>query len=200
MKKKSLIISSIAAALVVTASIGSAFAYFSTYEEAKGGYTIHLGDYEEATEDFQEWTKKLVVTSDPKSNEEVYVRAIAYAGSQYNLTYSEPNGGSSWTLGSDGFFYYNQPMKPGESTAELDIHIGNIPEAINMQDPTQFNVVVVYECTRAQYKADGTPYADWSKKLEPIEHEIANSADIDTSTTYYDSNGNPIPNPNGGDN
>ena len=52
MKKKSLILTAACAALIMTASIGSAFAYFSTYERAMGGYAIHLGHYEEIPEEF----------------------------------------------------------------------------------------------------------------------------------------------------
>ena len=44
MKKKSIFVAAFAAAMVAAASVGSAWAYFTTYAEAQGGYTISLGE------------------------------------------------------------------------------------------------------------------------------------------------------------
>ena len=160
MKKKGLLLTAACAALVLTASIGSAFAYFSTYEKALGGYEIHLGDYEEITEDFSDWTKKVVVTSRQDSKDDVYVRIKAFAGSQVALQYS---GDTRWSPAADGYYYYSDVLKPGESTSEIDVLINNIPQGV---DPDSFNVVVVYEATAVRYNADGTPYADWTQTLD----------------------------------
>ncbi|MBQ8137991.1 MAG: hypothetical protein IJ195_00890 [Lachnospiraceae bacterium] len=160
MKKKSLILTAACAALIMTASIGSAFAYFSTYEKAMGGYVIHLGHYEEIPEEFQDWTKKVVIKNRADSLDDVYVRVKAFAGSTVNLQYI---GDARWTPASDGFYYYSDSIKPGESTAEIDVKISNIPAGV---DPQSFNVVVIYEATKVKYRADGTAYADWSELLD----------------------------------
>ncbi|MBR6909289.1 MAG: hypothetical protein IKN35_03260, partial [Lachnospiraceae bacterium] len=98
MKKKSLILTAACAALIMTASIGSAFAYFSTYERAMGGYVIHLGHYEEIPEEFEDWTKKVVIKNRADSLDDVYVRVKAFAGSTVNLQYI---GDARWTPASD---------------------------------------------------------------------------------------------------
>ncbi|MCR4617169.1 MAG: hypothetical protein K5669_03150 [Lachnospiraceae bacterium] len=160
MKKKSLILVAACAALILTSSIGTAFAYFSTYEKALGGYVIHLGDYEEITEDFNDWTKKVVITSKSDSLDDVYIRIKAFSGSTVNLQYV---GDSKWSPAADGYYYYSDSLKAGESTTEIDVKITNIPEGV---DPKSFNVVVIYEATKVKYKADGTPYADWNDVLD----------------------------------
>ena len=165
--KKKIILASTCAALIGAATIGTAFGYFSTYESAKGGYMIHLGGYEEFTEEFQDWTKKLVIKNRADSYDDVMVRAKAFAGETYTLTYQ----GSGWTKGDDGFYYYEGVVKPGESTSELDITIGNIPFDVSLK-PTEFNVPVVYETIYAEYDKDGNlKPADWSKTLE-VDHVI----------------------------
>ena len=160
MKKKSLILVAACAVLILTASIGSAFAYFSTYEKALGGYIIHLDGYQEWTEEFQDWTKKVQITSRQDSKEDVCVRVTAYAGSLVTLQYS---GDSKWSPAADGYYYYSDILKPGESTSEIDVHISNIPMSV---DPQSFNVVVVYEACAVKYHSDGTPYADWNQLLD----------------------------------
>ena len=87
MKKKKILLTAACAVLILSATIGSAVAYFSTYEKALGGYVLHLDDYEEYTEEFQDWTKKVVITSKKDSKEDVYVRVRAYAGTQVKLQY-----------------------------------------------------------------------------------------------------------------
>ncbi len=160
MKKKKILLTAACAVLILSATIGSAVAYFSTYEKALGGYVLHLDDYEEYTEEFQDWTKKVVITSKKDSKEDVYVRVRAYAGTQVKLQYIADD---SWTPAADGFYYYSGILKPGESSSEIDVKISNIPTGVDLQS---FNVVVVYEATPVRYHADGSPYADWSEVLD----------------------------------
>ncbi len=153
MKKKKLALFCLILSLILSASIQMTSAYFTTFAEAKGGYAIHLGDTE-VEEEFYDWTKHVVITSSEDA-QPIYVRAIALAGSEYQLTYS----GDGWTLGDDGYYYYDQILYAGEQTTELLVRIDNIPE-----DPAEnesFNVVVLYESTPVQYDDDGNPYADW---------------------------------------
>ena len=181
MKKKGLVLSLAAMALVLTASVGTAFGYFSTYATAKGGYTISLGDYEEITEDFQDWKKTVVVTSRADSNEDVYVRVKAFAGSSIVLTYESSS--ASWTAGADGYYYYSGIIAPGASTDAIDVKISNIPNDVNAEEyVNQFNVIVVYECTAVEYNEDGTAKpADWSKKLDVTQIIGADTSSDSTS-------------------
>lgn len=160
MKKNTMILAALAVALTLTAGVGSAWAYFTTYAEARGGYTLDLGDKTTVSENFSDWTKHVSIASDADS-EPVYIRVKAFCGSEYNLVYSDTTG--KWTPGEDGYYYYSDIVKGGESTDILDIKIENVPEG--MEDASSFNVVVIYESTPVRYREDGTPYADWSAKL-----------------------------------
>ena len=158
MNKKKLILPLLAVILVLTATIQPALAYFTTYTRAKGGYTIHQGSTTTIDEEFDDWTKHLVITN--KEGKPVYVRARAFAGEAFTLEYS----GGGWSDGGDGWWYYDSPVAAGEKTASpLSVKIENIPKA---EMDAGFNVAVVYESTRVQYSADGTPFYDFSQTLD----------------------------------
>ncbi len=159
MKKNYKFLAVLAVVLVLGSSIGSAWAYFTTYTSAKGGYVMKLGDETEIGEKFSEWTKHVSITSDENS-EPVYIRAKAFCGSQYTLVYSSAN--NKWTEGEDGYYYYSDIVYGGQATEELLVKIENVPEG---EDADSFDVVVIYETTPVLYHEDGTPYADWSLVL-----------------------------------
>ncbi len=166
MKNKKLILTAAAACstLILASSIAPAFAYFSTYERALGGYTIHLDDYEEIPhETFDNWTKHVTVKNKDNSNESVYVRVTAFSGKQAPLQYSA---GPEWTPGAGGYYYYGKILKPGEETTQIDVMIKDFPKGI---DPESFNVVVVYECTPVRYDEAGNPKpADWTEQYQVL--------------------------------
>ena len=89
MKKKQIFLGFLAAGLVMSSSVGSAWAYFTTYVEARGGEVISLGDETSVTEEFSQWTKHIRITSDADSKP-VYVRAKAFC-SAYEIQYIDPN-------------------------------------------------------------------------------------------------------------
>ena len=60
--------------LVMSALMGTAWAYFSTYASAKGGITLHMGHEEKVEEDFNSWQKVINITS-TKDSRPVYIRA-----------------------------------------------------------------------------------------------------------------------------
>lgn len=161
MKRASKAIALLCAVLVAAASLPSALAYFTTYTRAQGGAVLHLGGSTHITEEFSNWTKRVVITNEAGS-QPVYVRARAFSGSQYPLTYSDEGG--SWSAGDDGYYYYNQILNGGASTPELLIHIDGVPEKV--AEELQFQVVVVYETTPVRYHENGEPYADWAQALK----------------------------------
>ncbi len=160
MKKKSIYLAVFAVVLVLAGSAGSAWVYFTTYVEAAGTQTISLGDETTVEEEFNSWTKHIVITSDEDS-EPVYVRARAYCGSQYELVYTASE---KWTPDSDGYYYYSDILNAGEKTSEFIVKIENVPEDVT--DASEFNVAVIYETTPVLYDEDGNPYADWNGKLD----------------------------------
>ena len=161
MKKKTIVLAALAAVLTLEAAAGSAWAYFTTYTEARGGYPIELEDTTTIREEFSAWTKHVVVASE-KDSRPVYVRVKALNGSEYTLTYTDTCG--KWTPGSDGYYYYSDIVNGGEATGGLDIKIGNVPESV--EDGSSFNIVVVYETTPVRYDENGKPYADWNATLD----------------------------------
>lgn len=159
MKKRKVLLYASVVCLVLSAAMDSAWAYFTTYTTAAGGYPIHLGDETKIEEDFSAWTKHVKITSREDSMP-VYVRARAFCGSEYELVYG---GSSKWSPGGDGYYYYSDILYGGETTEELEVKIGGIPESA--QDKDSFNVVVIYETTPVLYRDDGSPYADWEARV-----------------------------------
>ncbi len=163
------VLTGLAAATISGASIHTAWSYFTTYAEARGGYTIHLGDETEIKEDFSDWTKHVAIANSDDS-QPVYFRAKVLTGERYKdgLTYSvgdlhegQKEVDGDWTPGEKDYYYFSNPVPAGYSTRELLVHIGNIPE----DETDTFNVVVVYESTPVLYDRDGNPYADWNAKV-----------------------------------
>jgi hypothetical protein len=159
LKNKNIILAASALCLVLSATVNVASAYFTTYAQAKGGYTIELGEQTNINEKFSGWVKYVTITSAADSKP-VYVRAKAFSGSQYTLDYS----GSGWTLGKDGYYYYDAILNPSESTGELLVQISGVP--VNPDGEEAFNVVVVYESTPVLYDETGAAYADWNVSVE----------------------------------
>ena len=114
--KKSLCLAAAALTLTAGISAGTAMAYFTTYTEASGGITLNMGFSETIPkEDFSNWTKHVSVEN--TGDYDCYVRVKALAGSKYQdgLQYSDSDG--KWTPGEDGYYYYSDPIAPGESTS-----------------------------------------------------------------------------------
>lgn len=159
MKRAKYLLAVLAAVTIMTAGIGKSWAYFTTYTEAEGGYTIRMGGSTDITETFTEWTKHVSVTNEGSGP--VFVRARAFYDSDCTIEYS----GAKWNKGKDDdYYYYEDIVESGESTEILDIKIKNIPE--DAAEGDAFNVIVIYESTPVLYDKDGKPYADWGAKLE----------------------------------
>lgn len=164
MKKSAILLAAAAAVLVMTASLPLAWGYFSTYTEAKGGIPLQPWEHEtQIREEVYDWQKHVVISNSADASP-VYVRAKAFGGDEYGLTYET---GDSWTLEEDGFCYYNGILQPGEETTELLVTIRNLPE--DPEKGQEFNVVVIYESTPVRYDEAGAPFADWDGKLQAEE-------------------------------
>jgi hypothetical protein len=146
--------------LVAASGLNTATAYFTSHTASSGGQELSIDmPPSEPDEDVDpiEMTKRLTVTNDSKFP--VFVRARAYAPDDITLVIS----GSGWSLGSDGWYYYDSPIDPQAKTAELLVKIENVPA--DAEDGDNFNVVLVYEVTRVRYNDDGSEYADWDSEL-----------------------------------
>lgn len=170
MKKPKWLLAALALAVILGAGIGQAVAYFTSYTEALGGYPIYLGNRTEITEEFNDWTKRVVVHNEAASAEAVWIRVKAF--SSYDLVFD----GADWSAGEDGYYYYAYPVEPGTDTGALDIRIGRLdaagtlqkPEPPEEDDPQQsFDVIVIYESTPVRFGTDGSRLpADWNEILD----------------------------------
>ena len=159
--------------LVMSALMGTAWAYFSTYASARGGITLHMGHEEEIKEQFSGGEKVLNIKSTPDSRP-VYIRARGFCP-DYPLTYEcEKWGNGKGEVKADGWVYYDEILPPGETAAPLKVQINHkeIPSGENsgIQDADSFNVIIVYETTEVQYDESGNVIppenADWNRKIQ----------------------------------
>ena len=152
LSKKSLCLAAAALTLTAGISAGTAMAYFTTYAEASGNVTLNMGFTETTpTEEFS------------NGDFACFVRVKALAGEKYQdgLQYSDSDG--KWTPGEEGYYYYSEPVAPGESSSVLDIKI----DSKDTED--SFNVVVVQESTKVLYNEKNEPYADWTQIADTSE-------------------------------
>lgn len=162
LSKKSLCLAAAALTLTAGISVGTAMAYFTTYAEASGNVTLNMGFTEtKPTEEFSNWTKHVTVKN--TGDFACFVRVKALAGEKYQdgLQYSDSDG--KWTPGEEGYYYYSEPVAPGESSSVLDIKI----DSKDTED--SFNVVVVQESTKVLYNENNEPYADWTQIADTSE-------------------------------
>ena len=157
-KMKTICLSVAALVLVMSVMIGTAMAYFTTYATAKGGVTLDLGFTETETEEEVINGKKQIVLKNT-GDYDCYVRLKALTGDAHKagIAYSEPDGASLWTPGADGYYYYNGIVEAGESTTRIDVSF-----VLPQENQTNFNVIIIQECTPVLYDENGDTYADWS--------------------------------------
>ncbi len=154
MSRKGYVLAAVAALMLFGFTLPPAMAYFTCYTEAEGVKAVHFSDsttFEEP--EVQDWVKHLKITNSGKGA--VFVRATAFAGSKYQkaLVYS----GKGWVEGDRGYWYYVNPVEPGDTAEELLVQINNVPKDEEVQNGDSFNVAVVYEAVPARYEEDGTP-------------------------------------------
>ena len=154
MKKKYLITGLLALVLIVSAGVKPALAYFTGTTSASGGQTVKFDFGTTIQETAENLTK--TVTLENTGDVDVFVRAHTFVGSQYTLFYDFVG---EWKPTEDGWIEYTQPVAPN-GTAVFKVTVKGVSE--HPENGESVNVAVVYECTPVQYKADGTPYADWS--------------------------------------
>lgn len=156
MKKRQLVLFVLAITLVLCSTIGTSFAYFTTYVTAKGGYVIKASPT--ITEPVIDKAKNITITNSADASP-IFVRVKVLCGEEFvdALTVS----GDGWSYDeTDQYYYYGSPLNGGESTQVLFAKIGNLPERI--VDNEDFNIVVVYESVLAVYNSTGVADFDTS--------------------------------------
>ena len=174
MRKKTILLTVLAAVLLLSVSIGPALGYFTDHDEESGEASVAVKPWTMIRESFDSWTKHVVITNYvPEGVDEgapCFVRARAYmAGNEDGQALSIS--GDGWTgSGSNDWYYYGtilqpKPTEPYE-TSPLDVKIIKIPQ--NPKNGDSFNVIVVYEAAPVIYK-NGSAAADWSQAIEIIQ-------------------------------
>lgn len=163
LSKKTICLAAAAVALTGTLAVGSAYAYFTTYSEAKGNVVFQMG--ETRTEPHEKVKEGKKIVSIKNTGEyDCYIRVKAYAGNNYNLSYAD-GGSGKWYDGGDGYWYYKDILEAGSTSETVLV---NIPKELleDITDEKDLNVIVIQECTPVQYDDNGEPYADWNATFE----------------------------------
>lgn len=176
MKRKSFVLTVLVLALVLSATVGSALAYFTANASAEGSVPVKVGGGTQMKEEVGSWQKVITIsydTSDPNNTQPVYVRFRAFGP-----TYSNGEGaltvtGDGWTQVGD-WYYYNQALDPEHPDASLiTVAIKEMSRAQYdkfLEEGDGLDVIVVYESAPALYKEDGSlmdPWAEavWTQKV-----------------------------------
>lgn len=157
-KMKTICLSAAALVLAMGVMVGTAMAYFTTYAVADGGVTLDLGfTHTEINEEVINGKKQLVLEN--TSDYDCYVRLKALTGNAHKdgIAYSEPEGAGLWTPGTDGYYYYNAIVEAGGITSQIDVSF-----VLPQDNQTDFNVIIIQECTPVLLDDNGEAYADWS--------------------------------------
>lgn len=163
LSKRTICLAAAAVALTGTLAVGSAYAYFTTYSEAKGNVVFQMG--KTRTEPHEEVKEgKKIVSIENTGDYDCYIRVKAYAGNNYSLSYAD-GGSGKWYDGGDGYWYYKDILEAGSTSETVLV---NIPKELleDITDEKDLNVIVIQECTPVQYDDNGEPYADWNVTFE----------------------------------
>ena len=154
MKRKNLILSIFALLLIACAVINPAVAYFTDNTNASGAIPLYFYRETEINEEMDGLNKLITVQNTggdhPEYADPVWIRANVYIGETFkeNIKVS----GTNWTLGEDGWYYYNVPVPVGGSTTTLLVEVKDLPINAEHQENDEFyissiGVGVVYVMT-----------------------------------------------------
>ena len=161
MRRKSYWLSLLALVLILTLSVQPALAYFTDSTQAAGSVELYFGSKTEITEEVKDLVKTVTITN--TEGAPVWVRAVAYVGSAFELEVS----GWGSPAGSDTWVYYGVPIAAGEATTGLKVAVTKIPSSSDYSMKS-FNVGVQFESIPVEYYANGDPITptadDWANK------------------------------------
>lgn len=153
MKNKRIILVAAIALMICSVAVKPAMAYFTATTDVEGGFIVSIGDgIPEIKEKVEDMTKKITIKN--VGDYSIFVRAKAIYPDDVNITFEATDG---WSDGGDGYYYYRDPIAPGESTPEetpLTLKITREEDATG-----NFNVIIVQEAVKVMYDKDGN--VDW---------------------------------------
>lgn len=171
--RRTALLTMMALVLLAGSALKDSLAYFTTYTTTRGSCRLTFKPSTDIEEEVEGWLKKITITN--TGDTDCFVRVRAIFGDFILIDKEEEelkDGVAHWEKDGD-WWYYDVPLKPGESTSLLKISFTTTREAMEDLKIDNFNVVVVQESTPVLYRAnaDGTytPYADWSKAKQSEE-------------------------------
>lgn len=160
-KHRKLLVMALSLILCMSVSVGLAVAYFTDYENARGGAVLHLKGQTEITEVVDETGKTISIKNVDEPDMVVRVMIIADEAHLGEITLGE-----GWVDGKDGWYYYNKILKGSSATTDNEKETSDLVAKINVSGDevvTDFDVVVVHEAERVVYDGDKVAIPDgWS--------------------------------------
>lgn len=166
--KKRIYLAAAALAIVATLGIGSAMAYFTTYVLADGGVELSMGSSITIPKEEMDLHYK-IISIENTGDYDCYVRVKAFVGAENgDLVFSDED--DKWTPDADGYWYYSDIVKPGETTSTVKLAVLGLKETPEAGEA--FNVIVVEECTPVRFDENGNAYADWENGAEILNEGV----------------------------
>ena len=150
-KHRKLLVMALSLILCIAASVGLTFAYFTDYENARGGAILNLKGQTWIDERVDKNGKTVVIKNVNEPDMVVRVMVIADNDHLGDITL-----GDGWEgPDEDGWYYYNKILKgskdrDGDETTEFRAEV----KVSGNEDINDFDVVVVQEAERVVYDAD----------------------------------------------
>lgn len=151
---RTVLLTCLALVMVLGASVGESLSYFTTYVTARGGHPIRLEAVDVRVRERMDGNVKQI-SIENVGEAECFVRVLVLHDSLAEVTFS----GEGWTLGDDGYWYYSQPLAPGEVSSVLSAAVTAVEGA-----DQDYQVVVYAEATPVLHDEAGNAYADWNMK------------------------------------
>lgn len=139
----------VAVIMTLSVSVGMTIAYFSDTASAEGGAVLLLQGQTEIHETPEEGQKTISIENISTDPVDMVTRVRVYAPVDI-----EPNLGSGWADGGDGWWYYTEalaPTAPGNTTTNLVV-TWEVKESDHLEN---YDVVVVHESSVATYNDAG---------------------------------------------
>ena len=146
--------------LCLSTTVGATVAYFSDYEQASGGATLHLGGKTELYEGSDTNKKDIVITN--KGETDMIVRAGIYGPDGMETPVMK----GEWKYcQADGMYYYGKVLQPGENTGAGNL-VASLSFSWQGDAPDYYlEVTVVHEGSQAIYEGTKLKVPDgWNRE------------------------------------
>lgn len=151
MRNKRKLVIALSLILCLTASVGFTMAYFTDYENAKGGAVVNLSGQTEVEEEFKDNNKIVTIKNTGETDMVVRVKVL---GDEKHMTVNKSNDSDynpDWVEGTDGFWYYKKVLPAGAEASKFKV---TVEGKIDPGDPIDFEITVVHESQRVTYDGD----------------------------------------------